>query len=73
MRSLSTLQKRLDAMHKRISPGRRRWHIVLPAGESIPADIEAQFRPGDSVLINEIPAGFLGEIAVHAWCEEQFS
>lgn len=61
MRTIDTLLKRIDTLLQQLDQSRtpRTWRLVLEVGSPIPPDIQAQIRPCDTLIIREIPKGFL--------------
>ncbi len=59
MSTAATLLKRAAALHRAVKREPKTWVLVLETGESIPDDIRAQIRPGDQIVIREIPKGWL--------------
>jgi hypothetical protein len=63
MTSLLALQQRIGHMLEQLQPRTlpKEWEIVVEEGQEVPAHILAQIGSDDSVLIREIPRGYLGD------------
>lgn len=51
------LNRVIAQIDKQLQP--KTWSILLQAGRELPAHVRIMFAPGDSVVIREIPAGFI--------------
>lgn len=63
MSSIATLSHRVDRLTEQLKPpiGPQEWFLIAEQGQALPASILAQFGMYDSVLVREIPRGFLGD------------
>lgn len=56
--SITTLQRRLNAIYKASARGPKKWLAVLEQGEPVPDNIRAILVPGDTLIIRAVPVGW---------------
>lgn len=61
--TITALEHRLERLRKQSRCfDTRLLVLVLEAGQEIPAPTLATLRPGDQIIIEEIPAGYFGNL-----------
>lgn len=57
-----SLERRARSLSSKLQPRPRMLVLALETGQDVPATVRATLRPGDRVLIEEIPPGYFGNL-----------